>query len=175
METLFDMLNVDEVRKICLQFRVPWKNRKAEAVKKLIEVSKAKPIFASIKSPQERLREIVMKTLGHCVFMKYETVNLFDRIITLFTPWEEISSTFSDMFLKIAEVKNGLMIYPETPVKNYPRFRNRDHLFKYANRILKYIFLFLFSFSPKKKGIKYNLFYITVTLSGKINGGSLTE
>lgn len=124
------MLQIDEVRETCKKLKIDHRGNKTDLMNRLLKYGNTKKsFFTGAKSANVVLRSMVRSVLGPCVSMSENSIEVFDRILTLFYPTQDPSESISDLFFTITSVNQGEVLYP--PIKDnkfFPVFKNRSHL-----------------------------------------------
>ncbi|XP_014603918.1 PREDICTED: fanconi-associated nuclease 1-like isoform X1 [Polistes canadensis] len=125
------MLEADEVGAICKNFKLTKCNNKKKSIEKLLEIAAQKPLFPGMKTTGEKLKMLVSNKLGYCVRLSQKTIDIFDKILTLFKPDQKPEETLSDTFNMLLNIELGKICYPIYSDKRYPIFSDNNHLIQY--------------------------------------------
>lgn len=124
------MLQIDEIRDTCKKLKIDHRGNKSDLTGRLLKYGNTKKsFFTGAKSANVVLRSTVCSLLGPCVTLSESSIEIFDRILTLFFPTQDPSENISDLFFMISGVYQGEILYP--PIENnkfFPVFRSRSHL-----------------------------------------------
>ncbi|XP_047357457.1 fanconi-associated nuclease 1-like isoform X1 [Vespa velutina] len=131
LSTSLKMLQVDEIRTICKDFKLNHNNKK-QSIKKLLEMGAKKPLFPGMKTSGDRLKSLISNKLGYCIRLSQKTKDIFDKVLTLLIPLsQEPQETVSDIYNKLMQIELKKMVFPKFSDKRYPIFSNRNQLIRY--------------------------------------------
>jgi len=132
MSVLLNLLQVDEIRKLCQELKISSTGKKTGMQSILKFCNKTKSLFPGISSPAMKLRASLDKLLGNCVFLHNTVKEVVDRIITLLIPNRDPTETISDVFLTILRVETNQIKFPEVVISDFPIFSSKKHLLEYV-------------------------------------------
>ncbi|KAL2740672.1 fanconi-associated nuclease 1-like isoform X1 [Vespula squamosa] len=130
LSTSFKMLQADEIRTICKDFKLTY-NNKEKSIKKLLEIAAKKPLFPGMKSSGDRLKSLISNKLGYCIRLNQKAKDIFDKVLTLLIPNQEPQETLSDTYNKLMQIDLKKMFFPKFSDKRYPLFSNKNQLIRY--------------------------------------------
>ncbi|EFN62889.1 Coiled-coil domain-containing protein MTMR15 [Camponotus floridanus] len=131
VSVLLNLLQVDEIRKICQELKINC-SKKKENVQSILKFSnQTKSLFPGMPNPANKLRASVNKRLGSCVLLNVKMKQMVDRIITLLIPNRDPTETLSDVFLMILRVETNQIKFPEVTISEFPIFASKGHLLDY--------------------------------------------
>lgn len=129
LSTSFTMLQADEIRTICKDFKLNY-NNKERSIKKLLEIAAKKPLFPGMKTSGDKLKSVISNKLGYCICLSQKTKNIFDKILTLLIPNQDPEETISDTYNKLMQIDLKKMCFPKFSDKRYPIFSNKNQLIR---------------------------------------------
>ncbi|XP_066597627.1 fanconi-associated nuclease 1-like isoform X2 [Prorops nasuta] len=132
INTLFDLLLVNEIREICKLFKLNIKGNKETLISELIQFSLRKPLFLNVRSPKEILLSAIKTKLGRCVRLKPQIYCIISRVITLLVPCQDPSDDIGKLFFTLLKVQQGEIKFPKLPLLHYPIFSDKPHLLSYV-------------------------------------------
>jgi len=141
ISVLLNLLQVDEIRKLCQELKISSTGKKNGMQSILKFCSKTKSLFPGVSSPAMKLRASLDKLLGGCVLLHNTVKELVDRIITLLIPNRDPTETIADVFLMILRVETNQMKFPEVVISDFPIFSSKKHLLEYVMCIYIYIYI----------------------------------
>ncbi|KAF7411508.1 hypothetical protein HZH66_000404 [Vespula vulgaris] len=130
ISTSFTMLQADEIRTICKDFKLNY-NNKEKSIKKLLDIAAKKPLFPGMKSSGDRLKSLVSNKLGYCIRLNQKAKDTFDKVLTLLIPNQDPQETLSDTYNKLIQIDLKKMFFPTFSDKRYPIFSNKNQLLRY--------------------------------------------
>lgn len=128
ISVLLNLLQVDEIRKICQELKINCSKKKENVQSILKFCNKTKSLFPGMSNPAIKLRASVNKRLGSCVLINMKMKQMVDRIITLLIPNRNPTETLADVFLMILRVETNQIKFPEITTNEFPVFANKGHL-----------------------------------------------
>ncbi|XP_014472504.1 PREDICTED: fanconi-associated nuclease 1-like isoform X2 [Dinoponera quadriceps] len=134
MTVLLKLLQVEEIRKLCQEYKVcaSGRHKKEHYVQSILKFHhNSKPLFPGMPNPVTKLRASVNKILGCCVLIDTNVSKVIDKIITLLVPNQDPQQTMADLFNTLVRVEMKEIKYPEVMVSDFPIFANKEHLSKY--------------------------------------------
>lgn len=144
ISVLLNLLQVDEIRKLCKESRIPSNGKKENHVQSILKFcNTTKALFPGMQSPAVKLRASINRCLGYCIILNAKVKRIVDRIITLLIPNRDPTETMADVFLMLLRVDTNEMKFPEVPVSGFPIFANKEHLLRYITYMLHYILAFI--------------------------------
>ena len=127
--TILELLQLNEIQRLCKRMKIDSKGSKESNIQKLLELSNKKPLFPGMKSPKNILYDLILDILDFCVCITDKTWNIIDRIITLLMPNQDPQNSLADTFYILYDVYLGNKIYPKNLKENYfPVFSSGLHL-----------------------------------------------
>ncbi|KZC05801.1 Fanconi-associated nuclease 1 [Dufourea novaeangliae] len=132
LSVILDLLQVDELRRLCQCMKIDVKGKKEASIKKLLMLSKNKSLFPGMRSPSTALYSSLFSILDYCVRVKEETWNIIDTIMTLLLPYQSGIMTMSDIFYMLGDVYLEKIIFPDVPNNRFPIFSSKIHLMNYV-------------------------------------------
>lgn len=130
LSVLLNLLQVDEIRKICQEAKINRSKKKENYVQSILNFcNKTSSLFPGMSSPATKLRASVNKRLGSCILLNAKVKDLVDRIITLLIPNRDpTKNTLADVFLTILRVEKNEIKFPKVEISDFPIFANKGHL-----------------------------------------------
>ncbi|EZA59668.1 Fanconi-associated nuclease [Ooceraea biroi] len=131
MSVLLNLLQADEIRKLCQESKISGSGKK-NGVQSILKFCKeTKSLFPGMPSPAVKLRASVNKLLGNCVLLDDTVKEVVDRIVTLLVPNRDPTETMADVFLTILQVETNQMKFPKVGISDFPIFASKKHLLDY--------------------------------------------
>ena len=128
LSSLLDLLQVDELQRLCRNMKTQPKGRKEELIAGLIKLSKKKSLFLGIRTPQSILYTNIFNILDYCVRITDRTWHIVERILTLLIPNRDSQESMADKLYELFDVYQENIIYPKTPANRFPIFSCQLHL-----------------------------------------------
>lgn len=129
ISVLLNLLQVDEIRKICQELKINCGKKKENYVQSILKFcNETKSLFPGMPNPAIKLRASVNKRLGSCVLLNIKVKQMVDRIITLLMPNRDSTETLVDVFLMILRVETNQIKFPKVKLSEFPIFANKGHL-----------------------------------------------
>lgn len=141
---LLNLLQVDEIRKLCQESKISSSGKKEDCVQSVLKLSKMKSLFPGVQSPAAKLRASVNKRLGGCVMLNGRVKETVEKIIALLIPNRDPTESLSDVFHTILRVETGEMKFPQVKISDLPIFASKQHLLEYVSFFFRYIIFFLY-------------------------------
>lgn len=135
---LLNLLQVDEIRKLCQESKISVSGKKDNIQSLLTFCRKTKSLFPGMPSPATKLRASINKRLGDCILLNTRVKELVDRIITLLLPHRDPTETLVDVFLMLLRVEKDQIKFPEITISDFPVFASKEHLLEYVTLLLPY-------------------------------------
>ncbi|XP_011861441.1 PREDICTED: fanconi-associated nuclease 1-like isoform X2 [Vollenhovia emeryi] len=131
ISVLLNLLQADEVRKLCQESKINVSGKK-NSIRSILEFCRqAKSLFPGMASPASKLRASVNKRLGPCILVNARVREVVDRIITLLKPNRDPAETMVDVFLMLLRIDKDEMKFPEITISDFPIFASKEHLLNY--------------------------------------------
>ncbi|KAI4490905.1 hypothetical protein M0802_010579 [Mischocyttarus mexicanus] len=131
----FTLLQADEIRAICKDFKIK-NNNKEKSIEKLLEIAAKKPLFPGMKTSGDKLKLVVSNKLGYCIHLSQKVIDIFDKILTLFIPNQDPEETISETFNMLLNIDLGKICFPTYSDKRYPLFSDKNHLIHIEDCVL---------------------------------------
>ncbi|XP_072747901.1 fanconi-associated nuclease 1 [Anoplolepis gracilipes] len=132
ISVLLNLLQVDEIRKICQELKMNCSKKKEDYVQSILKFcNETRSLFSGMPSPATKLRSSVNKRLGPCVLLNTRTIQMVDRIVTLLIPNRDPTETLVDVFLMILRVETNQIKFPKVTISEFPIFSSKGHLLDY--------------------------------------------
>lgn len=129
ISVLLNLLQVDEIRKICQELKINCSKTKENYVQSILKFcNETKSLFPGMPNPATKLRASVNKRLGSCVLLNIKVKQMVDRIITLLMPNRDPTETLVDVFLMILRVETNQKKFPKITISEFPIFASKGHL-----------------------------------------------
>lgn len=126
---LLDLLQADEIRKLCQESKISVNGKKDNNIQSLLTFCrKTKSLFPGMPSPATKLRTLINKRLGDCILLSTRVKELVDRIITLLLPHQDPTEMLVDVFRTIFRVEKDEIKFPEITISDFPIFASKEHL-----------------------------------------------
>ncbi|XP_067212897.1 fanconi-associated nuclease 1-like [Linepithema humile] len=132
LSILLNLLQVDEIRKLCQESKINGSKKKEDYIQSILKLSKTKSLFPGMLSPATKLRASVNKRLGRCVMLNGRVKEMVDKIITLLIPNRDPTETLSDVFHTILRVETNEIKFPQVTISDLPIFAGKQHLLDYV-------------------------------------------
>lgn len=133
MSILLDILQLDEIKTVCQAMNVNRRGLKPKLIADLVKLSAKKhSLFPGMKTPSSALQDKVSSMLGTCIRVPQTVEDLLNRIFILLIPHQDPEETMVEALNMLVLVHIGKKIFPPTPKKRFPIFRNRQHLVRWA-------------------------------------------
>ncbi|XP_029175953.1 fanconi-associated nuclease 1-like isoform X2 [Nylanderia fulva] len=134
ISVLLNLLQVDEIRKICREIKVMCGKKKEDYVQSILKFcNKTKSLFPGMSNPATKLRTSVNKRLGTCVLFNARAKDIFDRIITLLIPNRDPTHTLAEVFRTMLRVEKNEIKFPKVEISDFPIFASKGHLLDYID------------------------------------------
>lgn len=128
ISVLLNLLQADEIRKLCQESKIRFGGKK-EGIQSLLKFCrKTKSLFPGMVTPTAKLRASVNRNLGYCVLLNTRVKEVVDRIITLLIPNRDPTETLADVFLMLLRVEKEEIKFPEITISDLPIFDSKGHL-----------------------------------------------
>lgn len=132
ISVLLNLLQVNEIRKICQESKINCGKKKEDYVQSILKFcNETRSLFPGMPSPATKLRASVDNRLGSCVLLNTRVKQMVDRIITLLMPNRDPAETLVDVFLTILKVETNQMKFPKVAMNEFPIFASKGHLLDY--------------------------------------------
>ncbi|XP_011641094.1 fanconi-associated nuclease 1-like [Pogonomyrmex barbatus] len=132
ISVLLNLLQVDELRKLCQELKINSSGKKENHIQSILTFCrKTKSLFPGMSSPATKLRASVNKRLGDCILLNIRVKEIVDRIITLLIPNRDPFETLADIFLMLLRVSTDQIKFPEITISDFPIFASKGHLLNY--------------------------------------------
>ncbi|XP_039306168.1 fanconi-associated nuclease 1 [Solenopsis invicta] len=131
ISVLLNLLQADEIRKLCQESKINASGKKNGIQSILTFCRKTKSLFPGMATPATKLRALVNKRLGDCISLNVRIKELIDRIIVLLVPNRDPAETLVDVFLTLLRVETDQIKFPEITISDFPIFANKEHLLDY--------------------------------------------
>lgn len=128
MSVLLNLLQADEIRKLCQESKITVSGKKEGIQSILTFCRKTKSLFPGMTTPATKLRTLINKRLGQCILLNVRVKEIVDRIITLLLPNRDPTDTLVDVFLMLLKVEMNQMKFPEITISDFPIFVSKKHL-----------------------------------------------
>lgn len=128
LSSLLDLLQVDELQRLCRNMKTRSNGRKEKLIAGLIKLSKKKSLFLGIKTPQSVLYTNIFNILDYCVRITDRTWHIVERILTLLIPNRDPQESMADKLYDLFDVYQENIIFPKTPANRFPIFSCQLHL-----------------------------------------------
>lgn len=148
LSSLLDLLQVDELQRLCRNMKTRSNGRKEKLIAGLIKLSKKESLFLGIKTPQSVLYANICNILDYCVRITDRTWHIVERILTLLIPNRDPQESIADQLYNLFDVYQENIIFPKTPANRFPIFSCQLHLITYIN--VKLILSAMLQFIEKK-------------------------
>ncbi|XP_076680635.1 fanconi-associated nuclease 1 [Andrena cerasifolii] len=122
LSTLLDLLQVDELQRLCRNMKTRSNGRKEKLIAGLINLSKKKSLFLGIKTPQIVLYTNIRDILDYCVRITDRTWQIVEKILTLLIPNRDPQESMADKLYELFDVYQENIIFPKTPANRFPLF-----------------------------------------------------
>jgi len=143
LSILLDLLQVDEIHKLCKGLKLKIKGKmKKNCIQSILKLSTTKSLFPGMPSPIDKLRVLVNKHLGDCVILKSRVKEMVDKIITLLIPNRDPTKSLSDVFYTIWQVEMNEIKFPQVTISDLPIFASKQHLLEYVTFLKNFIIFF---------------------------------
>ncbi|XP_012532751.2 fanconi-associated nuclease 1 [Monomorium pharaonis] len=131
ISVLLNLLQADEIRKLCQESKINVSGKKGGIRAILTFCRKSKSLFPGMTTPATKLRASVNKRLGDCVSLNARMKELINRIITLLIPNRDPTETLADVFRTLLKVETDQIKFPKATLSDFPIFANKKHLLDY--------------------------------------------
>ncbi|XP_076240730.1 fanconi-associated nuclease 1 isoform X2 [Calliopsis andreniformis] len=133
LSSILELLQVEELRRLCRNMKIVFSGKKEDSIRELIKFSKRKPLYLGIKSPGTILNEHILNLLDYCVRITETTWDIIDKILTLLIPNEDPKKSTGDTFFTLSEIYQQKRVFPKINSHCFPIFPNVLHLLLYVN------------------------------------------
>ncbi|XP_077278968.1 fanconi-associated nuclease 1 isoform X2 [Temnothorax americanus] len=132
LSVLLNLLQVDEIRKICQESKINVSGKKENIIQSILKFCrKTKSLFPGMATPASKLRALVNRRLGECVLLNTRVKEVVDRTITLLVPSQDPTETLVDLFLMLLRLETDQIKFPEITPSDFPIFASKGHLLHY--------------------------------------------
>ena len=131
LSSLLDLLQVDELQRLCRNMKTRSNGRKEKLIAGLIKLSQKKSLFLGIKTPQSVLYTNIFNILDYCVRITDRTWHIVERVLTLLIPNRDPQESMADKLYDLFDVYQENVIFPRTPANRFPIFSCQLHLITY--------------------------------------------
>ncbi|XP_071651424.1 fanconi-associated nuclease 1 isoform X1 [Temnothorax longispinosus] len=132
LSVLLNLLQVDEIRKICQESKINVSGKKENIIQSILKFCrKTKSLFPGMATPASKLRALVARRLGDCILLNTRVKEVVDRTITLLIPSQDPTETLVDLFLMLLRIETDEIKFPEITTSDFPIFASRGHLLRY--------------------------------------------
>lgn len=128
LSTILELLHVNEIQQLCKSMKINFKGNKKSNIEELIKLSKIKPLFPGLKTPNDTLYAALFNILGYCISVSALTWNTIDKIITLSMPNQYPKKSIADIFHMLCNIYLGKIVFPNIPNCRFPIFSSGIHL-----------------------------------------------
>lgn len=133
ISVLLNLLQADEIRKLCQESKIKKASGKKNSIQSILTFCrKTKSLFPGMATPATKLRASVNKRLGYCILLNARVKELIDRIITLLIPNRDPTETLVDVFRMLFRVETNEIKFPKITISDFPIFANKEHLLEYV-------------------------------------------
>lgn len=133
ISVLLNLLQADEIRKICQESKINVSGKKESIQSILTFCRKTKSLFPGMATPADKLRSSVNRRLGDCILLNTKVKEVVDRIITLLIPNQDPTETLVDVFLMLLRVETDQIKFPKITISDLPIFISKVHLLECVN------------------------------------------
>lgn len=141
ISVLLNLLQADEIRKLCQESKINVSGKKNNIQSILTFCRKTKSLFPGMATPADKLRSSVNKCLGDCILLSTKVKEVVDRIITLLIPNRDPTETLVDVFLMLLRVETDQIKFPKITISDFPIFGSKGHLLECVNLLLLYFII----------------------------------
>ncbi|XP_024874782.1 fanconi-associated nuclease 1-like [Temnothorax curvispinosus] len=132
LSVLLNLLQVDEIRKVCQESKINVSGKKENIIQSVLKFCrKTKSLFPGMATPASKLRALVTRRLGDCILLNTRVKEVVDRTITLLIPSQDPTETLVDLFLMLLRIETDQIKFPEITISDFPIFASKGHLLRY--------------------------------------------